>query len=213
MRNATFPPALEARLSKAAFEAETAPSCLLDSNGIIVAANRAWDEFARQNGAAATLGSRSVVGTSWMEAISGDDPRKLAGEALAQALTDRPDEGDDPRGQTYRLHCNAPHVVRGLEARFVRLVLGDGTRMVLVTYTAMYESPLEGGDERIEPLRDQGGLLFQCSGCRRVMDKGTGQYRFVPELIARPAPHVSHTICGVCMDLWYGGGTWLSCQQ
>ena len=54
----------------------------------------------------------------------------------------------------------------------------------------------------------QDGTVHQCSGCRRFLDPVDGSYRYARALSeAAPAP-VSHGLCQVCVDLWWGAGSY-----
>jgi len=203
-------------LSREAFDAEPSPSCVLDGDGVIVAVNAAWDAFARANGGADSVQSTGIVGRRWLDAIAGTEPRRLAVEAFREALASaqRPSEDGTPAAQHHRLHCNAPMLARGIDARFVPLLLEGGGVRVLVTYTTVVEHPIvPAGAGTFERFRDPNGMVRQCSGCRRVAEPLTGMFRFVPSFLEDPPDRVSHTICAICMDLWYGSGAWLDCQD
>jgi hypothetical protein len=211
-----FDGGLERVLSRAAFDAEPSPSCVLDADGVILAVNAAWDAFARANAGPESLQSAGIIGKRWLDAIAGTEPRRLAAEAFREALASaqRPDDDGKPIEQHHRLHCNAPMLARGIDARFVPLSLEDGRVRVLVTYTTVVEHPIvPAGTGSFERFRDPNGMVRQCSGCRRVVEPFTGLFRFVPSFLEDPPDRVSHTICAICMDLWYGSGAWLDCQD
>lgn len=208
-----FPPTLEAVLSEAAFDAEPAPSCILDPEGLIVAVNRSWDQFAIANGGAAGICGEHIVGTRWLRWIEGGEPRKLATEALARALhecTEAMVVGARPPSRCYRAYCDAPTLHRLVEARFATLDDGPQPCQVLVTYSTILER--RRGEEldhyALDSLRDAEGFLHQCSGCRRVLDPRTGRYLSLGGVIEHVPERVTHGMCSLCLDLWYGSGTW-----
>jgi hypothetical protein len=56
-----------------------------------------------------------------------------------------------------------------------------------------------------DALRDKHGLITMCTHCRRTrLPVSPDTWVWVPELVRRMPPEVSHGICSVCFDIYYG---------
>ena len=81
---------------------------------------------------------------------------------------------------------------------------------LLVLASMLEEAPI-GERDRIGPpdvLRylTSDGLVIQCSVCRRVRVAGGRPYAWelVPEYVMTPRHDISHGICRLCRELYYG---------
>lgn len=199
-------------LSLAAFEAERAPACVLSTDGVILAVNSAWDAFCTANGGPDRITSRGILGTRWLDHITGEVPRTLARQALETAR----DASAAPArsGVTYRLECNAPGLLRLIGACFMPLrnLETDVVEAIAVVYAtederAVGESTAAASSDPAAFVHED-GTIRQCSGCRRFLDPADGSYRYARGLSeAAPVP-VSHGLCQVCVDLWWGAGSY-----
>lgn len=53
-------------------------------------------------------------------------------------------------------------------------------------------------------LREKNGLITMCSHCRRTRLPEDDSWVWVPELVRRMPREVSHGICAVCFEIYYG---------
>lgn len=208
--------AVRAVLSFEAFEAEQSPACVLSTDGVILAVNTAWDDFATANGAPERITSRGIIGTRWIDHITGDIPRALALHALETARKGGYEE--TPSGAIYPLECNAPGLLRLVGACFMPIRAADGgVGAIAVVYGLEDERSV--GERVAHDADDPGafvhpdGWIRQCSGCRRFVDPIDGTYRYARDLVdVAPSP-VSHGLCQVCIDLWWGVGSYAFAQN
>lgn len=188
-------------------EASEWPAYVLDAGGVIRSVNGAWDREARRAGG--PLG-RAVIGTRWLDHISGADARAWHDELL-ERLLHLPGNGRR-RPVVHVCACNTPDLFRVFSTRFAPLASpgAAGVAGLLVTSTLIEEAPvgeryqIAAFDERRFLHPD--GLLLQCGGCRRMHVVGSSPraWEFVPELLWRPPHNVSHSICGLCWEVYYG---------
>lgn len=188
-------------------EASEWPAYVLDAEGTIRRVNSAWDREALKAGG--PLG-RAVTGTRLLDHITGDDARAWHDELLERLL--HLNGNGRRRPVVHVCACNTPDRFRVFSTRFAPLALpgAAGVSGLLVTTTLIEEAPVGERyhiavfDERRFLQPD--GLLLQCSGCRRVNVVGSSprSWEFVPELLWRPPDNVSHSICGLCWEVYYG---------
>jgi len=76
-------------------EAEPWPAYVLDAAGRIVAVNGAWDRQVRRFGGPT---SSEVIGTAWLDHISGEEPRAWHRELLERLLAPGRRRGDISHG-------------------------------------------------------------------------------------------------------------------
>lgn len=176
-------------------EADPSPIFAISKRCEIVYFNPAYRVFAERNDAAATVLKRFPIGSNVLDAIGGDARERYA-ERFAQIV-----HGQAPWFHDYT--CSSPERFR--EFRQGAYPLKDGSGIVLVSSLTV-ERPLRGAqpDERppLEQLYEQStGLITQCSNCRRTLrNDGSEVWDWVPDWVAAPPSHTSHTICSVCFD-------------
>ena len=180
-------------------ERDPASACGLWEDLSIAYLNRAWDRFAAENGGH-DVGRRFGLGTSLLDGISGP----LAGfyrEALTRAI-----EAGEPWEHAYE--CSSPLVERHCALRALPLRSGED-RGLLVTHALLVERPHDRTPQEAgERYRSAGGLVTQCSHCRRVRrasGPGVGQWDWVPEYLARRPERITHGLCYLCYGFYYEG--------
>lgn len=186
-------------------EAEPWPAYVLDATGKFVAVNRAWDREAQQAGG--PTGS-AVIGTMWLDHIASEEAR-----AWYRALLERlwaPDRRG--RGIDHVCACNTPELYRLFATRFEPIAPEDegGLAGVLIVTRLLEEAPI-GERYSVAPFDERrflqpDGVLLQCGGCRRMRVAGSSPslWVFVSELVARPRANVSHGLCEICREVYYG---------
>jgi hypothetical protein len=186
-------------------EAELWPAYVLDAAGRIIDVNSAWDREARRAGG--PLAS-AVIGTMWLDHIAGEDVRVWHRELLDRLRA--PDRRG--RGIAHICACNTPERFRLFTTRFQPLVrAGEGELAGVLVLTRLIEEAPVGERYIVEPfderwLLEPDGVMVQCGGCRRVRvaNSSPSVWVFVPELVARPRGNVSHGLCELCREVYYG---------
>jgi hypothetical protein len=183
------------------------PAYVLDAAGKIFHVNAAWDREACNS---AGLLGRQVIGTAWLDHIAGDEVRAWHRELLDRLL--HPPDGASRGRMNHVCACNTAERFRIFSTHFDRLMLPgeDGVAGVLVTSSLLGEAPIDARylvasfDER--RLRQPDGTMLQCSGCRRMSVAGSSPrvWEFVPKLVWHPRPDISHGICALCREVYYG---------
>lgn len=189
-------------VSREALEAERWPAYFLDPDGRIVYVNHAWDRVAC--GAKGPL-AVEVVGRRWTDYITGDELRSWYECVFARVI-------ESGTGESHKCDCNTPERFRLFSSRFEPLRPRSPSEPVgvLVLASMLEEAPI-GERYRIGPpdvrrYLSSEGLLVQCSGCRRVRVTGDRphDWELVPEYLVTPRRDVSHGICRLCRDIYYG---------
>lgn len=189
------------------------PALLVDPGGIILHANDAWEQFARENGGGEFVAGAALVGTRWLDHVSGEWPRRLH-EVLLERAARR--AGAGPRGGAIQLaECNTPTTAR-LVATHLEPVLGPGRMVasVAVSHRLVRQRPIA---EVYPPVDAPGsrwtredGTVEQCSCCRRVRRPDAEElldpWEFAPGLVAEPPPGTRFVYCALCLELHHPAG-------
>ncbi|HVP67099.1 MAG TPA: hypothetical protein VMT17_07530 [Anaeromyxobacteraceae bacterium] len=189
-----------------ALDAEPGSACLLDAAGSILWVNQAWDRFAAANGGAPRALGAAVVGTPFLDHVAAGETRAWHAEALDRA---RALSAPAPVGGVVLVgECNSEGQARLMASRFEPLRTPSGELLGLsAVYTFLREVPIGESyppvDRDPEGYRGTGGLIRQCSCCRRVRDPRADAWDLVPSLVARVHPDASHGICPLCVELHY----------
>ena len=187
--------------------AEKCPACLLDTQGTFLFVNEAWDRHAMANGGApACLGS-SLIGTSWLDHIHGDEMRQLHASLLERALRAR---GPHPRPVIQVGESNTPTTAALLSTRLELVLQGGEALAVSIVHSTVRERPIaevyDVVDRPPEAYQDARGEIVQCSCCRRVRDPAEPErWDLVPALLAEPV-RATHALCELCGELHCGAG-------
>jgi hypothetical protein len=189
-------------ISREALEAERWPALVLDHGGRIVRVNQAWDRIAA--GASGPV-AEQVLGTCCVDHIEGQELRGWYEALFARVL--RVGERE-----THICDCNTPDRYRLFSTCFapLRSERSGEWAGVLVLTTLMDEGAI-GERYRIGPPDElrylcRDGLIRQCSDCRRVRIAGSSppEWEIVPEYVPTPRHNVSHGLCKLCRELYYG---------
>jgi hypothetical protein len=193
---------IDLAVSRETLDAEAWPACALGSEGQIVSVNRAWDRVASASGGPL---APEVLGTRWIAHITGDELQTWYADLLDRVR-------DSGVAESHRCDCNTPDRYRLFSTRFEPLrVRGSPVTVGVLVLASMLEEAPIGERYRIGPpdaLRylTPDGLIVQCSGCRRVRVVGgrPPAWELVPEYLVTPRHDVSHGLCRLCRELYYG---------
>ena len=77
---------------------------------------------------------------------------------------------------------------------------------LVVEHSLVAESLHEGadGEPDVSLYEGAGGIVLQCSNCRRVRRHDRRAWHWVPALVAAPRPRTSHGICPTCAGFYWG---------
>lgn len=185
------------------------PACLLDPQGLIIFVNDAWDRFAGANGGGTRLSSAGVVGTRWLDGIHGEEPRRVHGALLDQAMRR---EGAGVGGSVLHTTENNDSEKARLEVTRLEAVTSPSGALlaVKVTHRQVRELPVE---EVYPPIDSDGsshrgpdGTWEQCGCCRRTRSPIHGEWEFVRALVAVPPRATRFVYCSLCLELHCPGG-------
>jgi hypothetical protein len=189
-------------------EREPWPLLLVDRERRIRWSNPAWDRAAEEAEAAPALLGHSVRGRGWLEGLAGWQ-REHCDQLFARALT-LPRAPGQPLIEQLS-ECNTPGQVRRLLTRYVPLgPPGGAAEGVLLCYWCWNVGPpglalaRPAGVSAEALFRTPQGLLVQCGCCRRMRHPTHGTWHHEPTLVARTPAGVSHGLCEVCLELYYG---------
>jgi PAS fold len=183
--------------------AEASPACLLDTRGTVVFVNEAWDRHAAANGGAPRCLGASLIGTSWLDHIAGDEVKEHHARLLERAL--RP--AARPPAVVHVAESNTPTTAALVSTRLAPVLDRGEPLAVSVVHSVVRERPIAEVYEVVhgsaEDYRGAGGELAQCSCCRRVRDPAdASRWDLVPELLTSP-PRATHVLCELCAELHY----------
>ena len=183
----------------ARLEKDPAVIYALDRNLRIVYCNEAWDRFAAENGGRG-LDRRHQLGRLVMDVI----PMPL--KPFFQAGYRKVLASRQPWEHCYE--CSSPTVFR----RFQMVVHPDPGAAGLVVVNSIIVEQLHDDQERgicfpgEKVYVDTHGIITMCCHCRRTCRaEKTAAWDWVPAYVENPPEMISHSICGVCMSLYYPG--------
>jgi hypothetical protein len=186
-----------------ALAAESCSACLLDASGIFLFVNNAWDHHALANGGAPACLGTSLIGTSWLQHIRGEEVRHRHALLLERAVRSR-----GPRPVIQVSESNTPTTAALVSTRLEPVLHGAEPCAVSVLHRVVRVRPIEEVYELVhrpaEAYRDERGAIVQCSCCRRVNNpRELEEWDFVPDLVATPL-RTEQGVCPLCAELHYG---------
>ena len=176
-----------------ALEDDPATICALDRLLRITYVNRAWRDFARENGGSWGSG-KWRVGVALLRAI----PDAL--QEFYQGMFERVRESDDPIEHSYE--CSSPQTLRRFRMRAYRCNAGT----IVVAHSLALEAPHPAAPRPASDAtyRDARGVIIQCCYCRRVRRMAeAAQWDWVPEYVAQIPRMTSHGICPLCERYYF----------
>jgi hypothetical protein len=166
---------------------------VLDSNLRLAYCNKAWDEFAMQNGGAHLLRNEQL-GRSVLDSISG--PLKpFYGSVFERTLADQ-----QPWEHVYE--CSSPDCYREFHERV--LPLKAPPRLVVVNSLVVDKAHERSASDPVVSRYRASGVIVMCSHCRRTRRSAEPNiWDWVPAFLAAPPDNVSHGLCPVCGLYYY----------
>jgi hypothetical protein len=186
------------------------PACLLDPQGVLLFVNDAWERRAAERGGGDRCGSSGVVGRRWLEAIAGEEPRRLHAVLLHRALHR---QGGGSSGAVIHVsEDNDGDTGRLVSTHLEPVIVPPGTLVgISVVHRTVRELPIAevyapvGGGE--QGYRDAAGELHQCGCCRRTRrPDAPDEWDYVPALVLVPPSRTVFEYCPLCLELHCAGG-------
>ncbi len=150
--NRPQPAGLSEPFANSVLDALASHVCVLDADGNILAANRAWREFARANGS----GSDNAEGSNYFAACRGGEAQAFA-EGLRAVLRGERDEC------ALEYPCHAPHEPRWFVGRATHLA-GAGPARAVVTH-----ENVTGRKQAEQRLREESGAAETLNRIGRIL--------------------------------------------
>lgn len=169
--------------------------------------NRAWFRFARDNDGEPAISRRWPLGACLTDAI----PAVLRPfyDRMFDAALNGP---TTPRPIQHEYECSSADVYRKFQMSLYPLASRRG---VLVVNSLIVEASHDASRRAPHPphealYRGGDGLIRQCAHCRRTQSAADPtRWDWVPAFIATMPPHINHTLCTFCHDLYWGpDGAW-----
>jgi hypothetical protein len=189
------------------YERDAAVIYVVDSKLRIKYCNAAWDKFASENGGERLM-RESQIGCDLAEILP--PPLRpyylsLYGRVL-----------DDGQAAHLLYECSSATTFREFHMRVMRGgTVRDGLFLVVVHSLVLETERDQGAGYKLEALRDANGLITMCCQCRRARINeaakhhaarpgDTEKWVWVPALVQSMPREVSHGLCRVCFDVYYG---------
>ncbi len=174
--------------------ARTDAAVLLDLEGTVLFANDAWERYAVASGAPA----QATVGASLVEAVQGEEPRRVLREVLARAAR-------SPGRTAITVEWNSPDTARLLAVQLAPVLAGSEPIGVTIVQRIVRALPVGEVYPVVEAAADdyrRDGKLEQCTCCRRTRRPADpAEWDFVPALVAAPPPDAILGYCPLCRQL------------
>ena len=160
----------------------------VDENFRLVRCNRAWDTFALENNGSAV--KQSKIRGVCLFAVIPPDLSKFYDEGFQTAR-------HQGRWQ-HVFDCSSARVLRRLRMTVTPSGSGWLIRNVSVKDTLAPRSEANGN------FADYGPVVTMCCHCRRVENKKTNGWRWVPEFIEETPVEIRSRLCPACWAYHYG---------
>jgi len=184
-----FPAFLATIFPQADLERAEASIAVIGPSGDILWVNPYWRQFAEENGGEAWRDGRG----SYLDGIA-PPLRDFFRTVFANVLL---------TGEAYEqdYECSSPEKARHYRLR----ILPIGTHALVLEHSLVDIRPHD--TERVAgaaaDYTTPGGIIVQCSNCRRVRRPGTRAWDWVPPLVANLHPKISHGICPSCVGYYW----------
>jgi hypothetical protein len=182
----------------AEYEQNPAVIYVLDSSFRLAYCNLAWDRFALENGGPGLLRGRQI-GQSTIEVTP--LPLRPFYTAMYGHVLEYGREADCV------YECSSAETFRRFHMHVKRKNVPNGGSFLVVINSLVLEEPHQSPDIRYDTaeLREKNGFVTMCTHCRRTrLPHAVDCWVWAPELVRRMPLEVSHGICSVCFDIYYG---------
>jgi hypothetical protein len=180
-------------LSIHSLEEDTSVICSVDGDLRIAYCNRAWDEFAKENGGAG-LDRDSIRGREILDFIA-PPLRDYYGEVFGRVVA-------SGQGWEHAYECSSASLFR-IFHMWIRPLTGSGG--LLMVHALRIQRP-HGAERPASPALDEvyvsEGIVTMCCHCRRTKHPA-GTWDWVPEYLNAAPALVSHGICPGCAMYFY----------
>ena len=180
------------------YERNSAIIYVLDEDLRLTYCNLAWDRFALENGGENVL-RKGQIGRSVIDVV----PARLRPFYLR--MYGRVLQSGEEADCVYE--CCSPETFRRFHMHVKRRMLGNGRSAIVVINSLVLEEPYVSPDVPYDTaaLRDENGLVTMCTHCRRTqLPHDLDTWVWAPELVRKMPIDVSHGLCSVCFDIYYG---------
>lgn len=147
-------PAVSSRLFRQAFDASPANIAILDENGTILAVNRSWRRFGRENGLKFDAGGVGVNYLAICRASTGDDAETA--RAVADAIEDLLAGDADDTPHAFEYPCHSPAEKRWFIVRLSRFHQDKKKRVIVahenITARKLAEEALAESERRFAAM-------------------------------------------------------------
>ena len=180
-------------------ECENDPAIIysLDGSFNIAGCNAAWDNFALENGGGHLVRSNQI-GRNVMDVTPA--PLKSFYATLFGGVLDTGVE------KSCLYECSSDKVFRRFHMHVARAG-APGREFLLVVNSLVLERPHDepAFEAPYADLLEKNGLITMCSHCRRTRLPGDEERCvWIPRLVRETPGKVSHGICRICFELYYG---------
>lgn len=177
-------------------DADSSVCYALTPNFMIAYFNKAWSEFAEQNGGEPTISKMWGVGSSFLESL----PHSLRG--YYKKHYSRCMESGHVWECDYE--CSSDDTFR----RFHQTVYPLAGKGLLIHNALRLEEdyPSSGKSKEdicINSYLDSNRLISQCSHCRKFRNRSFNRWDWIPEWVKTAPMSVSHSLCKNCLEFYY----------
>lgn len=168
--------------------------CIVDQELKLMGYNEAWVNFAKDNNGESTLSSFPLEASI---SSAGDGP---VGSYVLQGYN-RALREHKPFEHQYE--CSSPDTFRVFHQTAYPITGSKG--LVITHHLVVEKEHEESEDSFIGRFENSDEILTQCANCRKVRDPHENStWLWVPALVYRQLPNISHGICNPCLDHYYG---------
>lgn len=158
--------------------------------------NPAWDWFAIENGGGVDVLAGNVMHKPFLQYV----PSGLRGNFESLFTTAR--ALGRPQAQDYE--CSSPQTFRLYRMQIYPMQPGSGFAVVNSLRVAHPHTRTACEPDETRYLHND-GLMRMCANCRRTRRvDNPAAWDWVPEFVERPRKNVSHSVCPICAEYYYG---------
>lgn len=189
-----LPPPFAARFDAQTLAIQPATLVAISPDGLILWINAAWSRFARANGGDRVLRAFRPGRSSYYAGIS-EPLRSYFERAFTDAYAKQKVFDQD-------YECSSHDVLRNMHLRALPIPKGG----LLLEHSQTFAAPMDRPEAAVIRSRyvTAAGLIVQCSNCRRVRRSDGAIWDWIPSWLSSAPARVSHGVCEVCLEFYYG---------